>query len=198
MQTKNRRQKQAKTIRIFRKVHRVTGLALFVFFFIVAATGLMLGWKKNSGDLLGSKTYNGSTTELKEWLPLAELQTKADEYLSKAVASQTQLQLDRIDIRQEKGVAKFIYEDYYGIQLDGASGALLHLDVRRADFIENIHDASLLDDYLGTKGYIKLVYTTVMSLALITFTVTGFWLWYGPKKMKKTAYQHKTRELPRV
>ncbi len=187
MPTKNTRQKQAKTLRIFRKIHRVTGLALFVFFFIVATTGLLLGWKKNSGDLLGSKTYEGSATELKEWLPLAELQTKAENYLKNAVGSPTPMQLDRIDIRQDKGVAKFIYEGYYGIQIDGASGALLHVDARRADFIEQIHDASLLDENLGTKGYIKLTYTTVMSLALITFTVTGFWLWYGPKKMKRTS-----------
>ncbi|MFT6995171.1 MAG: hypothetical protein ACJA1P_001912, partial [Maribacter sp.] len=60
-------------------------------------------------------------------------------------------------------------------------------DRRRADFIENIHDASVLDNYLNTGGYIKLIYTTVMSIALLLFTVTGFWLWYGPKRMRRTA-----------
>ena len=32
---------------------------------------------------------------------------------------------------------------------------------------------------------IKLVYTSIMGLALIIFTLTGFWLWYGPKLIKK-------------
>lgn len=46
MTEKSERQKQAKTLRIFRKVHRTTGALLFVFFFVVAITGLLLGWKK--------------------------------------------------------------------------------------------------------------------------------------------------------
>ena len=28
-------------------------------------------------------------------------------------------------------------------------------------------------------------YTTTMKLALVTFTITGFWLWYGPKRMRR-------------
>jgi len=163
------------------------GATLFIFFFIIAGSGFLLGWKKNTGNLLGSKTYKGSSIELKEWLPLPELQSKAKNYLKNAVPNASELALDRIDIRQDKGVAKFIFDDYYGIQIDGATGALLHLDHRRADLVENIHDASILDNYLNTGGYIKLIYTTVMSLALLLFTVTGFWLWYGPKRMKKTS-----------
>ncbi len=198
MDIKQRRKKQAKTIRNFRKVHRITGITLFVFFFLIASTGLLLGWKKNSGDILGSKTYRGTTTELKDWLPLNQLESMAKTHLTRTVPDTKELQLDRIDIRQDKGVAKFIFEDYYGIQIDGATGALLHVDRRRADFVENIHDASLLDNYLNTGGYIKLIYTTIMSIALLLFTVTGFWLWYGPKRMRRTALQEKTRELPRV
>jgi len=46
----------------------------------------------------------------------------------------------------------------------------------------------VLDKYFGTKGgQIKLFYTSVMGLALLVFTVTGFWLWYGPKRMRKAA-----------
>ncbi len=78
MDKKQRRKEQAKTIRIFRKLHRITGATLFIFFFLIAGTGLLLGWKKNSGDILGSKTYVGTTTELKDWLPLNELQSMAE------------------------------------------------------------------------------------------------------------------------
>lgn len=185
MKKGHKRKKQARTLRIFRKIHRITGATLFIFFFIVAVTGLLLGWKKNAGDLLGSKTYIGSTTQLKEWLPLSVLEEQAGSYLANEIPSASKLELDRIDIRQDKGVVKFIFEGYYGVQIDGATGALLHMDHRRADFIENIHDASLIDNYLNTQGYIKLAYTTVMSMALLLFTITGFWLWYGPKRMRK-------------
>lgn len=186
MDKKLSRKKQAKTLRVFRKVHRITGATLFIFFFLVATTGLLLGWKKNTGDLLGSKTYHGSTRELKEWLPLNELQLKAEYHLRDEFPSLNEIQLDRIDVRQNKGVAKFIFKDYYGIQLDGATGALLHADERHADFIENIHDASILDSYWNGNGYIKLFYTTIMGVALLVFTISGFWLWYGPKKLRRT------------
>ncbi len=186
MDKKLSRKKQAKTLRVFRKVHRITGATLFIFFFLVATTGLLLGWKKNTGDLLGSKTYQGSTTELKAWLPLNELQLKAEFHLRNEFPSLNEIQLDRIDVRQNKGVAKFIFKDYYGIQLDGATGALLHADKRHADFIENIHDASILDSYWNGSGYIKLFYTTIMGVALLVFTISGFWLWYGPKKLRRT------------
>lgn len=186
MDKKNNRKKQAKALRIFRKVHRITGATLFVFFFIVAATGLMLGWKKNTGDLLGSKTYQGSTTTLEGWLPLKELERKAASHLRKEFPLLGEVELDRIDIRHSKGVAKFIFKDYYGVQVDGVTGALLRADKRHADFIENVHDASILDDYWNGNGYIKLFYTTVMGMALLVFTISGFWLWYGPKKLKRT------------
>ena len=66
------------------------------------------------------------------------------------------------------------------------TGELLHIENRRSDFIENIHEGSILDKYFDTSNeQIKLAYTSIMGLSLLTFTVTGFWLWYGPKRMRK-------------
>jgi uncharacterized iron-regulated membrane protein len=59
------------------------------------------------------------------------------------------------------------------------------VESRRSDFVENIHDGSILDRLLQTNGIIKLIYTSIMGLALIIFVVTGFWLWYGPKRMRR-------------
>jgi len=187
MTEKSARQKQAKTLRIFRKVHRMTGASLFAFFFIVSITGLLLGWKKNTGGFLLAPTIEGSSTDLKEWLPMDSLHSIACRVLHDSVSADLSLDLDRIDIRKEKGVVKFVFtEHYWGIQLDGATGKLLQIERRRSDFVENIHDGSILDNYLGTNGIIKLIYTTVMGIALLIFTITGFWLWYGPKRMRRS------------
>jgi hypothetical protein len=71
--------------------------------------------------------------------------------------------------------------------MDGATGALLQIELRRSDVIEKIHDGSIVDYFLGFQsGIFKLIYTTIMSFALTIFTITGFWLWYGPKKMRKS------------
>ncbi len=186
--TKNKnRQQQAKLLRLFRKTHRMIGAFLFVFFFFVSVTGLLLGWKKNSGGVILSKSYNGTSTDLKDWLPIDSLHSVASNILHDSVSADLSLELDRIDIRKNKGMVKFVFIDHFwGIQLDGATGELLHIERRRSNIIENIHDGSILDYYFGTsKGQIKLFYTSTMGLALLTLTITGFWLWYGPKRMRK-------------
>lgn len=186
MGAKTKRQQQAKLLRIFRKVHRTTGAALFLFFFFIAITGLLLGWKKHSGDLILSKSYKGTSTNLKNWLPIDSLHTLANAYLLNSVSPALSTQIDRIDIRKEKGMVKFVYADHlWGLQMDGATGKLLHVERRYSDLIENVHDGSILDTYLGTSnGQVKVFYTTVMGVALLIFTITGFWLWYGPKRMR--------------
>ena len=187
MVRRNNRQKQSNTLQIFRKIHRTTSIFLFAFFFFVSVSGLFLGWKKHSGGLILPKTHIGTSTDLKNWLPLDSLHNIANQILHDSVSSDLSLELNRIDIRKNKGVVKFVYENHYwGIQLDGATGTLLHIGIRRSDFIENVHDGSIFDKYLGTsRGQISLVFTSIMGLALLTFTITGFWLWYGPKKLKR-------------
>ena len=187
-----RRRRQAKILRISRSVHRTTGALLFVFFFIVACTGLVLGWKKNTGGFILADSHEGSSTDLKDWLPIDVLHQKAVSVMRASVSPDLSLELDRIDVRPDKGMVKFVFvEHYWGVQLDGATGEVLHIERRRADFVENVHDGSVLDYLAGTGGQIKLVYTSIMGAALLTFTVTGFWLWYGPKRFRAQSKYHR-------
>ena len=177
----------AKILRKVRKVHRTSGALLFSFFFIVAVTGLLLGWKKNSNGKILPKSYIGSSVYLKDWLSLDSLQTIAFSTIQDSLGKDIDLNLQRIDARPEKGMVKFVFDHHYwGIQLDGATGEVLAVTRRRSDLIENIHDGSILDVIFGTSGEIlKLIYTSIMGLALLIFTITGFWLWYGPKIIRK-------------
>ena len=183
----NSRQQQAKILRLFRKAHRITGATLFIFFFIIAITGFLLGWKSNSNGLILPKNQQGSSIELNRWLPIDSLHTNAITILRDSISSELSTEIDRIDIRKNKGLVKFIFENHYWeIQLDGATGELLHLGKRHSDFIENIHDGSILDAWFNTSTKpFKVIYTSIMGLALLLFTITGFWLWYGPKRLKK-------------
>ncbi|WP_236648902.1 MULTISPECIES: PepSY domain-containing protein [Spirosoma] len=160
-----------------------------MFFLFISVTGLLLGWKKNSGGLLLPKSYKGTSTNLADWLPLDSLHKNACRIVQDSISPELSLELERIDVRKDKGMVKFVFADHFwGVQLDGATGKLLHIEQRRSDFIEKIHDGSILDFYAGTSdGQIKLVYTTITGLALLLFTVTGFWLWYGPKRMRQNA-----------
>ncbi|MDZ7775646.1 MAG: hypothetical protein U5L09_08650 [Bacteroidales bacterium] len=61
--------------------------------------------------------------------------------------------------------------------------------------LENIHDGSILDKLLGFEGEtFKLIYTSIMSLALLLFAVTGFWLWYGTIRLRKKVKQLKSTQ----
>lgn len=188
----SRQRRRARILRASRRIHRTAGALLFVFFFVVACTGLLLGWKKNSGGVILAKTYQGTSSDLKDWLPIHVLHQKAVGVVRQSVSPGLSPELDRVDIRPDKGVVKFVFvEHYWGVQLDGATGEVLHIERRRADFIENVHDGSVLDYLAGTDGQIKLAYTSVMGAGLLTFTATGFWLWYGPKRFRAKSRLHR-------
>ena len=183
---KEQRQREVKLLRWTRWLHGSLGILLFALFILVAITGLLLTWKKNSGGYILADTARGSSTELADWRPLNELTRLAVTYLRDSVDAALDPSLDRIDVRPDRGVVKISFENHYwGLQLDGATGALLSVERRRSDLIEQLHDGSILDRELATAGWIKLVYSSITGTALLLFSITGFWLWYGPRRLRK-------------
>lgn len=180
------RQSQAKVLRLFRALHRRFASILFLSFFIIAITGLLLGWKKHSGDFLQTRSFQGTTSDLSKWKSIDDLNEIATAVLRDSISTDLSPELDRIDIRKDKGMVKFVYtRHFWEIQLDGATGKVLNINQRRSDFIEKIHDGSIFDFYGDTSnGQFKVTYTSMMGIGLLVFTITGFWLWYGPKRMR--------------
>lgn len=179
--------KSVNLIRLFRKLHKQTAVILFAFFLVICITGLLLGWKKNSFGVILPPTAKGISSDLKTWLSFDSLQAIAIHTLHSTVSPTLATDLERIDARPAKGVVKFVFEDdYWEVQLDGTTGKVLQVSRRRSDIIENIHDGTILDVLFNTENdQFKLSYTTIMGLALLALTVTGFWLWYGPRKLRK-------------
>lgn len=179
----------ATILKKFRDLHRKAGAVFFLFFFVIALTGLFLGWKKNASDLIMPKDRKGSSLELQEWLRLEEIGSIAFKALSDSLTASgeshlTSLEMDRMDVRPSKGIVKVRFKPgFWEVQIDGASGKVLSIGKRYSDLIEKIHDGSIVEDWFGLDG-VKLFYTTLTALVLILFTVTGFWMWYGPKKMR--------------
>ena len=100
------RKHQAKIIRIFRKIHRTTGAFLFIFFFFISISGILLGWKNNSNGVILPETKMGSTTSLTQWKPIYSLYNSACFILRDSISPNISFELDRIDIRKEEGIVK--------------------------------------------------------------------------------------------
>lgn len=174
------------TMKTVRRIHRLTASFLSVALIIVAVSGILLGWKKNSNGYLHPDSHRGTTADFTQWLPLDSLKTIAVMTLRERGREGLSEEIDRIDIRPDYGMVKFVFaHHYHGVQLDGATGAVLQIEHRRSDVVEDIHDMSIIDKLLGVDGEIfKLIYTSFTGLSLLLFTATGIWLRYPPKRRK--------------
>lgn len=171
------------TTRLYRKLHRWVAIPLFAFMMLVGITGLLLGWKKHINLL--PKTQKGTNLNTAEWLPIDSLAQIAQTYSTQVLNAPNDI--DRIDIRPQKGIAKIVFAYHFTeLQLDCHTGKILAVNTRKSDFIEKIHDASILDYWLDTPNeQIKVTYTTLSSVGIILLSFSGFWLWYNPIRIRK-------------
>lgn len=83
-------------------------------------------------------------------------------------------QFDRIDIRSDRGIAKFIAPNRWEAQIDLVTLETLSLEYRRSDLIEQIHDGSFFADW------VKLFIFFPVGIILLILWATGIWLFFEP------------------
>lgn len=161
-------------------MHRWFGLSLALLLSISAITGVLLALKKEI-NLLQPTTQKGESTDLSSWMPLEELQTLAEHALRKHLGILLMdNRVDRIDVRPGKGVIKVLFEkEYWEVQMDGKTGEVLSVARRHSDWIEALHDGSIISD-----GF-KLVSMNVLGWGVLFLIFTGIWLWGIPRLLRK-------------
>jgi hypothetical protein len=80
----------------------------------------------------------------------------------------------RIDVRPDRGIAKAWLHTDYEAQVDLGTGEVLKVAYRRSDWIESIHDGSILGD--GIKLYV--FFPTAVGLVLLG--LGGVWMFVLP------------------
>jgi hypothetical protein len=160
---------------------------MFIILLIVSISGLILGWKKQSQGAILPLTLHGSNVNPESWLTYGELHSIAISELARFRPEIKSFELERIDARPDHGIVKFLFKDHFWeIQLDATTGENLQIAYRYSDLLESIHDGSILDTFFQTEqDILKVIYTSLVGLSLFTFCITGFWLYYGPKFMRK-------------
>ena len=177
---KHRIYKLAKTTRWYRKIHRLISIFLVFFMFVVGITGLLLTWK----DELQLKPPTHKVELQKELIPLQTITENAISYIE---ALNLSSEINRIDYRPKKGIAKVRFEHHFTeLQIDCFTGAIVSNKTRTADVIEMIHDGSIIDFlFKNSSNNSKLIYSTFTSLGLLFLSFSGFWLWLKPRQIKK-------------
>jgi uncharacterized iron-regulated membrane protein len=81
--------------------------------------------------------------------------------------------INRIDVRPGRGVAKVWLNSGYEVQVDLGSGRIMHTAYRRSDLIEAIHDGSFFGG-----DWVKLGVFLPTGTTLLLLWGTGLWMWW--------------------
>ena len=156
--------------RLLRLIHYWTSLPLLFTVFIIAVTGTVLALKKDFAALQPPTQAGSSPGDLRR--PISDLLAAASK-----VPGQESIgwqDVERIDLRPADGVAKIILHSRTEIQVDVASGEVLQVGYRTSDFIETIHDFSILGSWA------KYVFSFGSGLAILLMAATGVYLFLLP------------------
>jgi len=178
MSTERIQKTYVKSLRSFRKYHRRLGLILAILLLISAGTGILLSLKKDVA-ILQPPTQKGQSKDLLDWKSLSELSLTAQTALQKEVP-QINPAISKMDVRPSKGIVKVLFkEDHWEVQVDGHSGDVLSVAKRHSDWIEALHDGSIVSDAF------KLISMNVLGWGILILVGSGIWLWYGPRLVRR-------------
>jgi uncharacterized iron-regulated membrane protein len=124
-----------------RKLHRWGAIATALPFLLVIATGVLLQLKK---QLPWVQPPEQRTTSTVPTVTMAQIFAAARSVPQAGIASWDDV--ERVDMRPSKGIAKVISHSRWELQIDLATGAVLQSAYRRSDLIEQLHDGSWFHD----------------------------------------------------
>jgi uncharacterized iron-regulated membrane protein len=163
-------QEHAVNPRVFnRKLHRWGAVIVAAPFIVVLCTGILLQLKKQLA-----------------WVQPTELRAKKDVVSTSLpailevvraiphVGMQEWSDIDRLDVRPQKGVVKVIGHSRWEVQLDSETARVLQVAYRRSDLIESLHDGSWFHPA------VKLFVFLPVGVLVTMLEVTGVYMWFVP------------------
>lgn len=167
--------------RLNRKIHYWGAIIIALPILIVIVSGLFLQLKKEI-DWIQPPTIKGSakipTLAYADLLNVAMTVSEAD--------IKSWADINRIDLRPGKGIAKVRANNNWEIQIDHQSGEILHVAFRRSDIIESIHDGTFFHDNA------KLWLFLPAACILFILWITGIYLFLLPYMAKNKSKKQKS------
>ena len=162
--------------RLLRQIHYWLSLAVAVPAVIIFVAGIFLMLKKEIAWIQPPTTSGIVSGELPE-ISLEQMLDVARAHPEAQIEAWTDI--DRIDLRVGKGVAKLRANSGWEVQVDTNNGEVLSVAYRRSDIIEQIHDGSFFSDT------VKLYIFLPTGVLLILMWGTGLYLFLLPRIRKK-------------
>jgi len=155
-----------------RRLHRWGAIGVALPVFVVIGSGLLLQLKKDWSWVQPPTMRGQGSLGASETLTFEEM-------LAVAVAVEEAgwsgwADIDRLDVRPDRGVVKVRGKNRWEVQIDAVTGEVLQSTLRRSDLIESIHDGSWFHDK------VKLWIFLPSGAILFALWTTGMYLWILP------------------
>jgi hypothetical protein len=167
---------------LMRKSHRWGALIVALPFLIVLVTGLLLQLKKE-WHFVQPPTQKGTP-----WALAISFETiLANSQTVPEASIKSWEDIERLDIRPDKGIIKVQAKNHYEIQLDSQNGKVLQVAYRNSDWLEAMHDGSWFHDLA------KLWIFFPSAVIVLVLWISGMYLFFLPwavkmaKKSKKSS-----------
>ena len=157
-----------------RKIHYWISPFIFIPILIILSTGILLQLKKQSDWVqppIQQGVSNIPSIEFQEILEAAKSIPEAE--------INSWNDIDRIDVRPEKGISKIRSNNQWEIQIDNQTKEILSVEYRRSDIIESIHDGSFFTDYVKSGWFLPT------AILLIFMSISGIYMFLLPLFMKR-------------
>ena len=151
-----------------RKVHYWAGAIIAVPALVLLASGVLLQTKKHWAWVQPVEHRGTGRAPALDFAQLLE-SVRADP----ALGVSTWDDVNRVDVRPGRGVAKVWLHSGYEVQVDLGTGRILHTAYRRSDLIEAIHDGSFFGG-----DWTKLGLFLPTGLTLLLLWGSGVWMWW--------------------
>ncbi|MFZ4506744.1 MAG: PepSY-associated TM helix domain-containing protein [Fimbriimonas sp.] len=156
-----------------RQWHRTIGILNAAFLLLISLTGFLLATKSRVNWIRPEEKRGATVTSYERVVSVDRAMTAA--FAVGLPELKSPKDIDRVDYRPKRNVYKIVSrEGYQEVQVDGSTGEVLQVAKRTDQFVEDLHDLSLMGDVFHQWVL------PIVAISLGALSISGIWIWTVP------------------